>query len=158
LAYDSIQKMGTVCFSKCPSTSTALNCVTPQKIVLFNSRHVRILLVSQPIFSEGLRARTRTYTQFFQQERKYSNAKRKKGDINLKLITLVSQKLVSQNFVTYSLCRKMRQIIVGVEVFTAVVMKNIIFWDMTPCSTLSCTRRFGGTYRLHLQGGRNRFS
>jgi hypothetical protein len=41
----------------------------------------------------------------------------------------------------------------GFEVFTAVVMKSIIFWDMTPCS-LSCTRRFGGTYRLHLQGRR----
>jgi hypothetical protein len=37
-------------------------------------------------------------------------------------------------------------------VFTAVVMKSIIFWDMTPCSPLNCTRRFGGTYRLHLQG------
>jgi hypothetical protein len=43
---------------------------------------------------------------------------------------------------------------VGLEVFTAVVMKSIIFWDMTPCSPLSCTRRFGGTYRLHLQGRR----
>jgi hypothetical protein len=35
-------------------------------------------------------------------------------------------------------------------------MKSIIFWDMTPCSLLSCARRFGGTYRLHLQGRRNR--
>jgi hypothetical protein len=30
-------------------------------------------------------------------------------------------------------------------------VKSIIFWDMTPCSPLSCTRRFGGTYRLHFQ-------
>jgi hypothetical protein len=37
---------------------------------------------------------------------------------------------------------------VGFEVFTAVVMKSIIFWDMTPCSPLSCNRRFGGAYRL----------
>jgi hypothetical protein len=29
---------------------------------------------------------------------------------------------------------------------------------MTPCSPLSFNRRFGGTYRLHLQGRRNRFS
>jgi hypothetical protein len=40
---------------------------------------------------------------------------------------------------------------VGFEVFTAVGMKNIIFWDMTPCSPLSCTRRsaetLGGTQR-----------
>jgi hypothetical protein len=41
--------------------------------------------------------------------------------------------------------------LVGFEVFTPVVMKSIIFWDVTPCSLLSCNRRFGGTYRLHLQ-------
>jgi hypothetical protein len=29
---------------------------------------------------------------------------------------------------------------------------------MTPCSPLSFNRRFGGTYRHHLQGRRNRFS
>jgi hypothetical protein len=44
------------------------------------------------------------------------------------------------------------------EIFTAVVMRSIIFWDMTPCSLLSCNRSFGGTYRLHLQGRRNNFS
>jgi hypothetical protein len=47
---------------------------------------------------------------------------------------------------------------VGFEVLTAVFMKSIIFWDMTPCSPLSANRRFGGTYRLHLQGRRNKFS
>jgi hypothetical protein len=26
-----------------------------------------------------------------------------------------------------------------------VVMKSTILWDMTPCSPLSCTRRFGGS-------------
>jgi hypothetical protein len=36
-------------------------------------------------------------------------------------------------------------------------MKSIIFWDMTS-GLLSCNRRFGGTYRLHLQGWRNNFS
>jgi hypothetical protein len=41
---------------------------------------------------------------------------------------------------------------VGSEVFTAVVLKSIFFWDMTPCSALSGTRRFGGAYHLHLQG------
>jgi hypothetical protein len=39
---------------------------------------------------------------------------------------------------------------VGCEVITAVVLKSIFFWDMTPCSALSGTRRFGGTYHLHL--------
>jgi hypothetical protein len=30
------------------------------------------------------------------------------------------------------------------EVFTAVTMKNVVFWDVTPCG--SCKkRRFGGT-------------
>jgi hypothetical protein len=42
--------------------------------------------------------------------------------------------------------------IIRFEVFTAVVIKSIIFWDMTPCSPLSFKRSFGGTYRLHLQG------
>jgi hypothetical protein len=37
------------------------------------------------------------------------------------------------------------------EVFTAVTMKNAVFWDVAPCR--SCVnRRFGGTYRLNLQG------
>jgi hypothetical protein len=40
------------------------------------------------------------------------------------------------------------------EVLTAVVMKSNIFWDITPCSPLKVNRRFGGTYRLHLQGRR----
>jgi hypothetical protein len=47
---------------------------------------------------------------------------------------------------------------VGFEVFRAVVMKSIIIWDMTPCSPSSFNRRFGGTYHLHHQGRKNRFS
>jgi hypothetical protein len=31
-------------------------------------------------------------------------------------------------------------------------MKNTMFWDITPCSLLKVNGRFGGTYRLHLQG------
>jgi hypothetical protein len=30
-------------------------------------------------------------------------------------------------------------------------MKNAVFWDVAPCRP-SVNRRFGGTYRLHLQG------
>jgi hypothetical protein len=30
--------------------------------------------------------------------------------------------------------------------------KSSVFWDITPCSPLSVNRRFGGSYRLHLQG------
>jgi hypothetical protein len=37
------------------------------------------------------------------------------------------------------------------EVSTAVTMKHTVFWHMALCG--SCmNRRFGGTYRLHLQG------
>jgi hypothetical protein len=45
-------------------------------------------------------------------------------------------------------------LVVGFEVLTAVIMRSSIFWDITPCSPLSVNRRFGGTYRLHLQGRR----
>jgi hypothetical protein len=34
----------------------------------------------------------------------------------------------------------------------AIIMKSKIFWDITLCSPLKVNRRFGGTYRLHLQG------
>jgi hypothetical protein len=46
---------------------------------------------------------------------------------------------------------KSSHIIVGVEVFTAVAMKNSVFWDITPC-VFGKKRRFGGTYRLHHKG------
>jgi hypothetical protein len=35
---------------------------------------------------------------------------------------------------------------------SANLYKSIIFWDITSCSPLSVNRRFGGTYRFHLQG------
>jgi hypothetical protein len=37
------------------------------------------------------------------------------------------------------------------EVFTVVTMKKAVFWDVTPCRS-GVNRRFGGKYRLHLQG------
>jgi hypothetical protein len=37
------------------------------------------------------------------------------------------------------------------EVFTAVTMKNSVFWDVASCRSY-VNRYFGGTYRLHLQG------
>jgi hypothetical protein len=39
-------------------------------------------------------------------------------------------------------------------VSTAVTMKNTVFWDVAPCRYF-VNRRFGETYRLHLQGIRN---
>jgi hypothetical protein len=35
--------------------------------------------------------------------------------------------------------------------FTAVTMKNVVFWGVALCRCC-VNRRFGGTYRLHLQG------
>jgi hypothetical protein len=41
------------------------------------------------------------------------------------------------------------------EVFTAVTMKNTVFWNAAPCA--SCKNlRSGGTYHLHHQGDMNR--
>jgi hypothetical protein len=42
-------------------------------------------------------------------------------------------------------------------VFTAVTMKNAVFWDVTPCGII-INRRFGETCRLHLQARRNNAS
>jgi hypothetical protein len=41
------------------------------------------------------------------------------------------------------------------EVFTAVTMKNGVFWDVTPCSSCK-NRRSGGTWRLLHQDDKNR--
>jgi hypothetical protein len=40
------------------------------------------------------------------------------------------------------------------EVFTAMTIKNAVFWDVEPCKYF-VNRRFGGTYSLHLQGIKN---
>jgi hypothetical protein len=42
---------------------------------------------------------------------------------------------------------------VGIEVFTAVVMKSTILWDITPSSLLKVKRRFGGKTFNILHGG-----
>jgi hypothetical protein len=44
--------------------------------------------------------------------------------------------------------------VVRVQVFTAVNMKNAVFWDMTPCGSCKI-RSFGGTYHLHHQDEKN---
>jgi hypothetical protein len=41
--------------------------------------------------------------------------------------------------------------VVGYEVVTVVIVKNSIFWNITPCSQLNVSRCFGGTCRLHLE-------
>jgi hypothetical protein len=42
----------------------------------------------------------------------------------------------------------------SLHAFTAVTMKNAIFWDVTPCSSCK-NRRLVGTYCLHHQGEKN---
>jgi hypothetical protein len=49
--------------------------------------------------------------------------------------------------------KEIRNKYVRFEVFTAVTIKNAIIWDVAPCR-FCVNRRFGGTYRLHLQGCR----
>jgi hypothetical protein len=44
-----------------------------------------------------------------------------------------------------------REIFIRFEVFTAVSMKNAVFLDVASCR-YCVNRRYGGTYRLHLQG------
>jgi hypothetical protein len=39
-----------------------------------------------------------------------------------------------------------------------IFMNSTVLWDIMPCSPLSVNRRFGGTYRLHLQGRKNNLS
>jgi hypothetical protein len=39
-------------------------------------------------------------------------------------------------------------VFVGFEMFTAVIMKSSIFWDITPYSPLKVNRRFGRTHCL----------
>jgi hypothetical protein len=47
-----------------------------------------------------------------------------------------------------------RDITVGFEVLTAVVIKSTTFWDIAPCNQLKVSLCFGGIYHLHLQGQR----
>jgi hypothetical protein len=49
---------------------------------------------------------------------------------------------------------KASNIVVRVEVFMEMTMKNAVFWDIVPCGSCK-NQRFGGTQRLHHQGGKN---
>jgi hypothetical protein len=51
-------------------------------------------------------------------------------------------------------CETGSTLLVGFEVFTAVVVKSSVFWDITSCSLLKVNRRFGETrgFRLHNRG------
>jgi hypothetical protein len=55
--------------------------------------------------------------------------------------------MIKQNKITIETTKKY----LGFEVLLALVMKSTTFWDIAQCSPLKVNRRFGGTYRLHLQ-------
>jgi hypothetical protein len=42
------------------------------------------------------------------------------------------------------------------QISELLIIKSTIFWDITPRTPLSVNRLFGGTYRLHLQGRKNK--
>jgi hypothetical protein len=68
--------------------------------------------------------------------------------------------VISSLDVVVCFLRSVRQLLVKAnpvrfEVFTAVTMKNGVFWVVTPCG--SCKNRcFGGTWRLLHEGDKNR--
>jgi hypothetical protein len=56
-----------------------------------------------------------------------------------------------QDFGQYRFCVLLtKSIFVRFQIFTSVTMKNAFFLDVVPCRSY-VSRRFGGTYRLHLQ-------
>jgi hypothetical protein len=57
------------------------------------------------------------------------------------------------NFIIIFTMRKFINV-VEFDVLAAMVMKSTIFWNIKPCSPLKLNRRFGGIYRLRLQGRR----
>jgi hypothetical protein len=60
---------------------------------------------------------------------------------------------VKRSIVDYNICNLQNNAYnVRFEAFTAVTMKNVVFWDVALCRTW-VDRRFGGTYLLDLQGG-----
>jgi hypothetical protein len=68
------------------------------------------------------------------------------------ICTLLKEDHMHMHVCTYIFLLKAERAsyLVRFEAFTAVTMKNVVFWDVALCR--SCVnRRFGGTYRLHLQ-------
>jgi hypothetical protein len=73
------------------------------------------------------------------------NANEDLGSVRVGSVPVAAELGVHQTLLNY----------VPFEGFTAVSMKNGVFWDVTTCG--SCMNRsFGGTYHLHDQGNNNR--
>jgi hypothetical protein len=64
------------------------------------------------------------------------------------IIALITEACLSKNEMSDCAC---------FEVFTAVTMKNAIFWDAEPCGSCK-SPGFGVTYHLHHQGDKNQWA
>jgi hypothetical protein len=67
------------------------------------------------------------------------------------IICLLRPTLVNHSQRLQDILLIIRLMVVGLEVLTAVVVKSTIFRDITPCSPLKVSRRFGGKYLLNFQ-------
>jgi hypothetical protein len=56
--------------------------------------------------------------------------------------------------VCLSVVHEMHTVNIGVEVRTAVTIKSVVFWDVTPCSLIGVHRRYAVMYCLYIQGRR----
>jgi hypothetical protein len=102
-----------------------------------------------------LPARTQCLTHFSVNFRRFAS------ELNLALVIhLCVKQLYKLHFILDTIFLLMTIIIyyrVRFEVFTAVTMKNCVFWDVMPCGSYK-NQRFGGTQSLHHQGYKNRWT
>jgi hypothetical protein len=70
--------------------------------------------------------------------------------VSLVITSLHSKLDFNNTFADHDVIQNKRGYVIF-EVFTAVTMKNAVFWDVAPCRSRA-NRRFVGTHRLHLQG------
>jgi hypothetical protein len=81
------------------------------------------------------------------------------GNLRNRLSAKVLLKYLSGSLITYvfslNIIKLINNSVVRIEVFTAVTMKNGVFWVVTPCGSCK-NRRFGGTWSLLHQGDKNR--
>jgi hypothetical protein len=69
----------------------------------------------------------------------------------LLLFSLVRILLIQRFTLKVSSVLQISKNCLGFEILRAVVKKNFIFWDITPCNPLKVNRCVGGKCRLHLQ-------
>jgi hypothetical protein len=77
------------------------------------------------------------------------------GSSETSVLTRATRRNIPENTTLHSHCSENLKSYmtnsVRFDVFTAVTMKNVVFWDVTPCGSCK-NRRFGGTWRLRNVG------